>query len=167
MISIANQIKIYSHAIGVSTLVILLNFTGSYAQNIEDLQKKELVDSIKSVNQVKEALRNTLESLDECGIGSCFNDRKTQICELVGALDVRVNGKISDGMQLNDAEQYIDISENDLKLMKIIFNNCKATTYQYWNFDSILHVSYLPSSIDDQHIRNALMVKKKDSAPIQ
>ncbi|MDR3628880.1 MAG: hypothetical protein P4L42_00945 [Desulfocapsaceae bacterium] len=162
----ANQIKFVSYVIGVTALVILLNFTSLYADDIGDLQKEELVNSIKSVNEVKEALKNALKSLDECGFGSCFDARTTQICELVGALDVRVNGKISDGMQLNQAEQYIDISENDLKLMKIIFKNCKATTYQYWKFDSILHVSYLPSTIDDQRIRKALKAKKKDSVPI-
>lgn len=54
----------------------------------------KLVDSIKSVAQVKKELKETFENLDQCSSGSCFNSASTYVCELVGALDVKMNGRI-------------------------------------------------------------------------
>ncbi|BAY66965.1 hypothetical protein NIES22_71090 (plasmid) [Calothrix brevissima NIES-22] len=119
----------------------------------------KLVDSIKSVAQVKKELKETFENLDQCGAGSCFNSTSTYICELVGALDVKVNGRIVG--QMSGGKSELAISASDLKLMKKIFSQCKPTNYQYWNWDYVLHVSYLPSDSVDREVRAALGVRSR------
>lgn len=117
----------------------------------------KLVDSIKSVAQVKKELKQTLEALDQCGVGSCFNSTSTYICELVGALDVKVNGRIIG--EMSGSNSNFPITASDLKLMKKIFSQCKPTNYQFWNWNTVLHVSYIPNTQVDRQIRAALGVK--------
>ncbi len=114
------------------------------------------VDSIESVEQVKEDLRQTLEFREECAVGSCVNMAGTSICESVAALDVQVNGQIVGGMTSVGSEGNIPISVSDLELMKLIFSQCKPTNYQYWNYPMILHVWYVPSDEVDQQVRQGL-----------
>ncbi|MCT7963541.1 hypothetical protein NG791_22975 [Laspinema sp. D1] len=134
-------------AIGIGILI-------EPAQGQSDLQG--LVDSIESVDQVKEDLRQTLEFRDECAVGSCANMAGTSICETVAALDVQVNGQIVGGMTSVGSEGNIPISSSDLALMKLIFSQCEPTNYQYWNYPMMLHVWYVPSDEVDQQVRQGL-----------
>ena len=116
-----------------------------HAEGLEDLSKDDLVQAIKSVEQVKEALGLSIQKREECGIGSCWNYWSQHVCELVGALDLKTNGLIIGDLAMKDfGIKGMPISERDLELMKLIFQQCKPTTYQYWNFESILHVVSLP-----------------------
>jgi hypothetical protein len=118
----------------------------------QDLQER--VNSIESVEQVKQELRQLFEWRDQCGTGSCFNSSSTGICETVAALDARVNGQIVGGMISDDSG--LPISEEDLDLMRLIFEQCKPTNYQYWNWPMMLHVWYVPSEEVDNEIKNRL-----------
>jgi len=89
----------------------------------------KFVDSIRSVDQVKKDIRELIITVDGCAVGSCYNFNSTAICELVGALDVQVNGQIIGGVLGGSAK--IPISRSDLTLMKDIFSQCKPTNYQY------------------------------------
>jgi hypothetical protein len=42
-----------------------------------------------------------------------------------------------------------------------IWGQCKPTNYQYWNFDRMLHVYYVPSPAIDRRVRKALGVAEK------
>lgn len=117
---------------------------------------EQLVNSIRSVEQVKEDLKNTFQRRDECPGGSCWNSTSSAICATVAALDVQVNGQILNDMILNDSEGNIPINQADLDLMKLIFSQCKPTNYQYWNWPMMLHVVYAPSDEADEQIRRGL-----------
>ncbi|HIK13005.1 MAG TPA: hypothetical protein IGS52_22565 [Oscillatoriaceae cyanobacterium M33_DOE_052] len=125
-------------------LVALLVVVGTIGTLIKTAQGKrdliEFIDSIKSVEQVKQQLRETFKFSDGCGVGSCINGTNTRICETVAALDVQVNGKIIGGMSSLGSDVKIPISNSDLELMKLIFSQCKPTNYQYWNWPMMLHV---------------------------
>lgn len=129
------------------------------AQGQRDLQG--FVDSIRSVEQVKQQIRQTLETADSCSVGSCANSTATLICETVAALDVQVNGKIVGGMTSVGSDGNIPISNADLELMKLIFSQCKPTNYQYWNWPMVLHVWYVPSDEVDQQVRQILGVQPR------
>lgn len=116
----------------------------------------ELIDSIRSVEQVKQDLRLAFQEREQCKVGSCWNMMSTRICEMVAALDVQVNGQIVGGMTSVGSEGNIPISAEDLALMKLIFSQCKPTNYQYWNWPMLLHVVYSPSAEIDQEIRRRL-----------
>jgi hypothetical protein len=117
---------------------------------------RQFVDSVKSVEQVKRDIARLISTVDNCGVGSCFNFNSTAICELVAALDVQVNGQIVGGMTSVGSQGKIPISKSDLSLMRDIFSQCKPTNYQYWNFESMLHVYYAPKPELDQKVRQAL-----------
>jgi hypothetical protein len=125
----------------------------------QDLQK--FVDSIESVNQVKEDLKTLLIQSDQCKVGSCFNATRTTICSTVAALDVQVNGQIIGDWKSVGSEGKIPITKPDLSLMKTIFSQCKPTNYQYWNWGTMLHVYYVPSPAIDRQVRQALGVPEK------
>jgi hypothetical protein len=140
-----------------TALLIGIAVALSLPKNAIAQDPSKLVDSIKSVAQVKKELKQTFETLDQCGVGSCINSTSTHICELVGALDVKVNGRIigeSSGSNSN-----FPITASDLRLMKKIFSQCKPNNYQFWNWGSVLHVSYIPNTQVDRQIRAALGVK--------
>lgn len=120
------------------------------------------VNSIKSVAQVKQQIREAMQNTDKCGSGSCYNFTRTAVCEAVGALDVQVNGKIIG--QVTGSRNNIPISTSDLELMKLIFSQCTPSNYQYSNFGSVLHVFYYPSLQADVEIRKriGLPVKKQE-----
>jgi hypothetical protein len=141
-------------------LTITTVFTFSMPNHVlAENEGKKLVDSIQSVAQVKKELKQAFETLNQCNTGGCFNNTTTYICELVGALDVKVDGKIVERMS-GGSDRKIPISTSDLKLMKKIFTQCKPTNYQYWNWETILHVTYSPTDKIDREIRSALGVSK-------
>ncbi|MFM7428021.1 MAG: hypothetical protein ACKO7W_23985 [Elainella sp.] len=113
------------------------------------------VNSIQSVDQIKQEIRETLLQRDQCGVGSCYNFTSTSICAAVGALDIRVDGKILESGS-GWSDQILPISDADLALMQQIFAQCQLSNYQYWNFDSMLHVIYSPTPAADAAIRQQL-----------
>ncbi|MEA5579817.1 hypothetical protein VB620_00500 [Nodularia harveyana UHCC-0300] len=143
-------------ALAISTVLFLSLPKQVLGQQTEG---QKLVDSIQSVAQVKGQLKQIFENLNQCNSGYCFNIMTTEICELVGALDVKVDGKII-GEMSGGSDVKIPISASDLSFMKKIFSQCKPTNYQYGNWESILHVAYLPTDKIDLEIRAALGVPK-------
>jgi len=146
----------------IYTLVgfILINLLSlhSYAYTTGSTTEK-LVKSITSVAVAKSKLRAALTGTDSCQVGSCINYYTTYICEIVAALDVKVNGAIIGDM--TGSKPDFKISANDLRHMKKLFAQCKPTNYQYWNYNSVLHVGYSPSNKADAKIRKYLGVKRK------
>ena len=137
--------------------VVMLGFlpAAAIAQESPDLRQR--VESIQSVAQVKTAIAAALIQLDQCAVGSCVNFATTSICEQIGMLDIRVDGKIFSG-GTGWTDRVLPISSPDLALMKQIFSQCKPTNYQYWNWGTVLHVAYQPTCEIDQSIRKALGV---------
>jgi hypothetical protein len=144
-----------------TTLAVITVLSLSWQNPVlaQQTQGQKLVDSIQSVAQVKGKIKQIFTDLNQCNSGYCFNSMTTEICELVGALDVKVDGKIVGAMS-GGSEGKISISASDLKLMKKIFSQCKATNYQYWNWETVLHVTYSPTSQIDKEIRAALGAPK-------
>ena len=112
------------------------------------------VKQYRTVAATKQALRTTFTELDNCPSGSCMNGYSMQICEIVGALDVNMNGIIIGSMTSEGTK--VTLPANDLRMMKLLFAQCKPTNYQYWNYSSILHIGYQPSRSADVSIRRYL-----------
>ncbi len=114
------------------------------------------IQNAKSVKAVKTSIRQALVEMEECGSGGCINNYSTEICNLVAALDTQVGGQIIGD---NPSDPTIKIIPEDLKLMKLIFSQCKPTNYYYWNLESILHVWYRPTAEVNSTVRKALGLK--------
>ena len=136
-------------------LATLLLATSAYAG---EAAVKSFVDSIKSVEQVKQEIREALTA--QCG-GSCWNSYSTRICDLTAGLDVKIGYRITDTFTDEGTRKKasIQISPQDLKLMKLIFSQCKPSNYQYWNFGQILHVQYIPSDKVSAQVNRLLGIK--------
>lgn len=143
----------------LSSLVLAIYAVFSFPAFANDSTVEKYVNSIQSVDQVKQQLRDAFESLDTCPSGSCVNTNTTEICELVGALDARLDSAITGTMTSPTPKPAFLISSGDLKLMKLIYAQCKPTNYQYWNYPTVLHVGYAPSKEANAKIRKALGVK--------
>jgi hypothetical protein len=127
---------------------------------------EQYIASIKSVDDVKRRIRNALDA--DCGTGACVDVNASEICDLVAALDVCVDYQITGSFISVDPKTgvakpkpTIPVSQSDIKLMKLIFSQCKPTNYQYWKFKSLLHVGYTPSKDIDATIRKALGAKSQ------
>ena len=114
------------------------------------------VKQYRTVAAAKQALRTTFTELDNCPSGSCENGNSMLICEIVAALDVNMNGIIIDSMTSESTK--VTLPAKDLRMMKLLFAQCKPTNYQYWNYSSMLHVGYRPSHAADVSIRRYLGV---------
>ena len=143
------------------TLGLMINSGIAWSEQLlEDLKGDAHIEAIQSVDQVKKAIKRSIEGIDECQAGSCYNTRSRQICEMVAALDVQVNGLIINEMK-SLGKTGLPISKNDLTFMKNIFKQCKPTNYQYWLYPYLLHVIYSPSPQADQQVRRLLGIKHK------
>jgi len=118
---------------------------------------RAFVNSIQSAAQVKKDIRDALTA--KCGTGHCWNVNATRVCDLVAALDVRVDYLITGSFQSPQPKPEVPISDTDVKLMKLIFSQCKPTNYQFWSYGSILHVHYAPSEKIDAEVRRRLGIR--------
>ena len=123
------------------------------------LQKE--INAIQSVAQVKTRIKDLFAVRDKCAVGSCHNYASTSICSEVGMLDVRVGGKIMNEAKSSDSAS-LPVSEADLSLMRRVFSQCKPSNYQYWNWDTVLHVVYSPTCAEDQKIRQQFDLAPSD-----
>ncbi len=119
---------------------------------------RAFVDSLSSVEQVKKEIRDSLS--EQCASGHCWNVHTTRICELVAGLDVKVGYRITGAFTNFDSAKHahMQISAPDLKLMKLIFSQCKPSNYQYWAFNQVLHVQYIPSARIDKEIKRLMLI---------
>ncbi len=134
---------------------LLFLFATSFAV-ADEARVKYFINSIQSVEQVKQDIRNSI--IEECGAGHCWNTNATHVCDLVAGLDVKVGYAITGTIE--NEKPSISISKVDLKLMKLIFSQCKPTNYQYWSFGRILHVVYDPSPKIAAEVNKRLGIKK-------
>jgi len=113
------------------------------------------VNSLKSVREAKEAIRDSLVAISkDCPSGTCVETNSIEICNWTAAVDIRTNYLITNtGRSTNPA---ISISKADVELFRLIWSQCKATHAYYWNFERLLHVSYMPTEAADQEISRRL-----------
>jgi hypothetical protein len=143
-----------SHSRLFDALLVALLLVASGVIYAADMSK--FVQQYKTVAQTKAALRATFEAMDNCGFGSCVNGNSMLICEIVAALDVNMNGIIIREMWSEGTK--VTLPARDLRMLKLLFAQCKPTNYQYWNYDTMLHVGYRPSHAADVSIRRYLGV---------
>jgi hypothetical protein len=157
-LAIVNRLSKKRFRLGSLGLLLAIVLGGLSAQAEQDVSLErqrslqEEIKAIQSVAQVKSQIKNLFTARDNCAVGSCHNSTSTSICNAVGMLDVRVNGQIINQMKMGDSNS-LPISKADLSLMQQIFSQCKPSNYQYWNWDTVLHVVYSPTCAEDQKIR--------------
>lgn len=139
-------------------MLLLCSATRATSATAGEAAVRAFVDSIKSVAQVKQGIREALTEAEQCGTGHCWNFHASQICDLTAALDVRVGYAITGTFE--NAKRSIQISDADLRLMKLIFSQCKPSNYQYWNYSQLLHVIYDPSPKVAAQVNKLLGIKK-------
>lgn len=92
------------------------------------LEVQKVAKYIKSVGQVKEEIREAILACQESGCsGYGMHSVGMRICELVQALDIKVDGKIS-GKHLSN-RRTISISKSDISLMRMILSQCQWKAY--------------------------------------
>ncbi|MDD2721812.1 MAG: hypothetical protein PHH47_10955 [Gallionella sp.] len=125
--------------------------------DVEGEGKEELIKRVVTIAQAKERLRSSFRQMDRCPSGSCQNGTSTHICEVIGALDSNIDGAIIDGaLASHAASKWAD--RKDIRMMQLIYRQCKPTNYQYWAYERVLHVAYQPEKLADAKIRRYLGV---------
>lgn len=138
-------------------LILIFSLISTGAMTQESVVSS-FVDSIKSVEQVKRGIKDSL--IEECGGGHCWNVQAAHVCNLVAGLDIKVGYAITGAFENERSRAQIRITESDLKLMKLVFSQCKPTNYQYWNFSQLLHVVYSPSAKVNAEVNKWLGIKQ-------
>lgn len=115
------------------------------------------VASIRSVGDVKSRLYDHLNP--ECGSGVCVENNAGEVCNLVGALDVRVGGAIASPGQPAQQPEF-SISGSDLQLMRRIWRQCKPTSWGYWNRSFLLRVTYSGNQKEVKEVSAALRASR-------
>lgn len=140
-----------------STFVCLLHAASCcFASDPKDAS---YLPPVPSVEVAKRDIRNALT--ERCGTGSCWNWNATQVCNIVAAVDIRTDYAVTDAMVSANRKPSIPISEGDIALMKLIFSQCKPTTYQHWLFSSPMHVVYDPSPQAKVEVNKLLGIKSE------
>jgi hypothetical protein len=162
LLLVAGHLYVRSH---MNCLIRIIAATSIAAQFVvlgaSETEVENYIKSIRSVEQVKASIRRHLTA--ECGTGSCVNTTTTEICTLTGALDVRAGNSISSGDPKFTTRPDIPISRPDLELFQLIWSQCKPTSYQYWNYGTVLHVAYDPEPEIDKTIRRALGIRTAET----
>lgn len=170
LLQLAIQRSLIRFSLITSSLVLGLPVNPQEKQGIQ-----QEVESIQFVDQVKSRIQELMTALDQCGrelmtgldqdeVVSCLDSNFTAIWEQVGMLDIRVDGKIFSG-GTGWTESVLPITFTDLALMKQIFRQYKPTNYQYWNWNSVLHLWYNPDCPTDQPICKALGLAPSKRCP--
>lgn len=121
------------------TAAVLQTFMCPLEAAEERSEVEAYVASIHSVGEVKSRLYEHLNP--ECGTGVCMENNAAEVCNLVGALDIRVGGVIASPGQPAQSPS-LGINGSDLQLMRRIWNQCKPTSWGHWNRNSLLRVTY-------------------------
>lgn len=143
-----------------------LTVCASFALASEPESRHEgFLRSIRSVNDVKDAVRSAIHAIDrECPSGSCVESNSIQICAMTAGLDIRTEFAItapgSKGMRGGE----LPIGQSDVELFRLIWRQCKPTTYQYWNYPMLVHVSYEPDQSSAERIRRALNIRSGEDS---
>lgn len=117
------------------------------------------VSSLPPLAAVKSLLHDHLNP--QCGSGVCVENNAGEVCNLVGALDVRVGGVIASPGQPAQSPDF-SISASDLLLMRRIWRQCRPTSWGYWNRSYLLRVTYQGNEKEVAEVSSAL---KSVSAP--
>lgn len=151
-------------SLGLLLAILVIGLSAKAEQDLPLERQRSLqteINAIQSVAQVKTRIKDLFTVRDKCAVGSCHNYTSTAICNEVGMLDVRVGGKIMNEMKSSESTA-LPISETDLSLMQRIFSQCKPSNYQYWNWNTVLHVLYSPTCAEDQKIRQQFALASSD-----
>ena len=121
----------------IGGFVLLSVSSNSYADESEQTQ---FIQQFNSAKKSKILILESFDSLQQCGVGSCDNAYRTDICEQVAAVDIQTGYQITG--DVGGADVKFKLHSSDLALFKDLYASCKPTSYQYWNFDSLFHVVY-------------------------
>jgi hypothetical protein len=128
-----------------------------FVASAQDSEVEKYVNSLRSVEQVKKTIRGHLTA--NCPTGSCVDNTTTEVCTLVAALDIRLGHAISAGDAKFVTTPDLAVTARDLRTFKLIWSQCKPTSYYYWNKEQVLHVAYDPDPRTDVEVRNALGIR--------
>ncbi|MBD2667373.1 hypothetical protein [Richelia sinica] len=109
-----------------TTLAVITVLSLSWCKQASAQFPSEIPSSnrIRSVSQAKNAIIERLNPPSFCDTKGCLAPLSIQICEIVGNLNTRVNGKII-GKPLK-SKRPLKITSRELALMKKIWSQCKT-----------------------------------------
>lgn len=113
-------------------------------------------EQIRSVEQVKDALRVYLDPPNFCDTMSCQFPLMVETCTLIETLDTRVDGRIISGR--SSGNNALAIAPTDLQLMQLIYSQCQVVegNEQEPPFIKGRYRVYQPSCLVNNQIREGL-----------
>ncbi len=140
---------------------------GGPVRCMESHQDSKLADNIclhASLADAKQYLRESLWTYHyDCPSGSCVETNAIEICRTLGAIDIRSGFRITDeGAPVSEDVEF-KLTKPDADLYRLMWEQCKASTYQYWGHDDTVHVAFYPSPDAAKKIRDALGVSQSKS----
>lgn len=137
----------------LGAVALLVSCMGSLGAAEPQGEIEGYIASIRSVGDVKKRLYGHLNP--ECGTGVCMENNAAEVCNLVGALDVRVGGVIASPGQPAQSPE-LPINGSDLQLMRRVWKQCKPSSWGYWDRTFLLRAIYQGSEKEVGEISLAL-----------
>lgn len=130
------------------SLVLADEDTCGFGAMDPSLQSTQLILAMKSVEQAKDELRMSIWTMKyECPSGACRVTNASEACNTLAVLDIRTDFRISGSYLEPCMGKHVLIpSPEDLAQFKLMWSQCRPSTYQYWNDDpDVMHIEYLPT----------------------
>ena len=139
---------------------------------VDDLIPKQYTDAasmhtvIEKIRQITpdQMLQSVVDHLlsyhDLCGekvtaVGGWEDGIGTALCERLGAFDA-THDTILSGIPSPPISKNSALSSSDLTFLKTVYKACRPSTDRYWNYSSLVHVSYAPTPEETAYINKAM-----------
>jgi hypothetical protein len=142
-------------AIALAMISLTTSLHSPVLAESESRQIEQIASEINSIEESKSFLRNNIRCPDPTGCsGYGMWIRAVQVCRVVKAVNTRVGGKIF-SRPSSSSHKKLSISKPDIKLMKMIYSQCKRKRYIDLASNPI-ELVYLPSAAIRKKIDHAL-----------
>ena len=127
--------------------ILALSAPITHAAPGDDEKHGQYLKQFSSSKKSKQMILESFKSLQGCPSGSCDNLFRTTICEQIAAVDIQTGYQISG--EMSGVERKFKLNQSDEALFKKLFSSCRPSSYQFWQFDSLLHVIYTGSGTSE------------------
>lgn len=78
------------------------------------------------------------------GVGGWEDGIGTALCERLAAFDTTHDAMLSGIFSTSPSKNSV-VSSSDLTFLRTVYKACRLSTNRYWNYSSLVHISYAPT----------------------
>lgn len=120
----------------------------------------EKMRKITPNQMIQSVVDHLLSYHDFCGekvtaVGGWEDSIGTALCERIGSFDATHDTMLS-GLLSSATNKSAEVPQSDILFLQTVYKACRLSTDRYWNYPSLTHVSYQPSSEESAYINKAM-----------